>query len=47
MVCAGPDIVIMAPADARVRYTADALASYVVHDGPAFEQVQPFQWQQS
>ena len=37
--CAGPDIVITAPGDARVRYIADALASYVVHDGCAFEQV--------
>ncbi|KAK9797001.1 hypothetical protein WJX73_002827 [Symbiochloris irregularis] len=34
----GPDVVITAPSDARVRYIADALASYVNRDGCAFEQ---------
>ena len=35
---AGPDIVIEVPADGRARYVIDALASYVVGDGCAFEQ---------
>ncbi len=35
--CAGPDIAIEFPKDARVRFIVDSLASYVVSDGCRFE----------
>ncbi|CAD7701765.1 unnamed protein product [Ostreobium quekettii] len=35
----GPDIEVQIPADGHVRYIVDLLASYVLRDGCAFEQV--------
>lgn len=35
--CAGADIAIEFPKDARVRFIIDSLASYVVSDGCRFE----------
>lgn len=36
--CAGPDIVVETPKDARMRFIVDSMASYVIADGCAFEQ---------
>ena len=35
----GPDLPVAEPADERQRYIIDMLASYVLKDGCAFEQV--------
>lgn len=35
----GPDIEVVPPADDRLRFVIDTTASYVLRDGPDFEQV--------
>ncbi len=37
----GPDIEVVPPADDRLRFVIDQTASYIMRDGPDFEQV-PF-----
>ena len=36
--CAGPDVVVKAPEDLRLRFIIDSVAMYVMVDGCAFEQ---------